>query len=39
MILKTENGKATMRVEIKNLLEISIMARKMVTGLNGMMIL
>ena len=26
-------------MEIKNLLEISIMARKMVTGFNGMMIL
>ena len=39
MILKMENGRVTMRVEIKNLLEVSIMAGKMVTGFNGMMIL
>ena len=39
MILKMANGRATMRVEIKNLLEVSIMAGKMVTGFNGMMIL
>ena len=39
MISKMENGRAIMRAEINNLLEISIMARKMVTGFNGTMTL